>query len=220
MPRVGELILLAAPSCCGKTYFLEQLYGGRLESLAQRLGLEEPIDSYISVIPSQLENFRDADVSRMILHFAIPTIALNERSLQTLADESRLDIVSSSDRVTVITLLASANVLASRLHTRFRENRKMMYRKLSKYLSERRRMNRLKQMYAAPDKLVVAYEAWFKYVDSLANLRKSWLVTAENDYEAFEPNEWEQIKRLYFATARLKTSRTSQKRSEASGLKR
>jgi hypothetical protein len=199
MPHVGELILLAAPSCCGKSYFLDQLYEGRLHDLVQRMALDEQIDSYVAVIPKELEDYRGAYVPRMILHFAIPTIALVDRSLKSLEDEPRLEVVKSAERVTVITLLASANVLASRLRSRQRANRKLIYRNLSKYLSERRKMARLKQIYGAPDEVVVAYEAWFNYVDSLANATKSWLVTAQSDYEAFEPNEWERLRSIFFA---------------------
>ena len=104
MPHVGELILLAAPSCCGKSYFLEQLYEGRLQHLVQRMALDEPIHSYVSVIPKELQDYRGSYVPRMILHFAIPTIALVDGSLTSLEDEPRLDVVKSAERVTVITL--------------------------------------------------------------------------------------------------------------------
>ena len=140
MPHVGELILLAAPSCCGKSYFLEQLYEGRLQHLVQRMALDEPIHSYVSVIPKELQDYRGSYVPRMILHFAIPTIALVDGSLTSLEDEPRLDVVKSAERVTVITLLASADVLASRLRSRQRSNRRMIFRNIAKYRSERRKI--------------------------------------------------------------------------------
>lgn len=200
MPKVGELILLAAPSCCGKTYFLEQLRGGRLPRLVSRTGLDPKIDSYVSVIPRELRNYGGTYVPRMILHFAIPTIALTERTLESFDYEPRLDVVKSAEEVTVLTLLASSNVLASRLRSRTRTNRRMVYRNFPKYLAERRKMAKLKQIYAVPDNVIGAYEAWLRYVSSLPNLRESWLVTADSDYEAFEPHEWERIKTGFFAT--------------------
>ena len=199
MTHVGELILLAAPSCCGKSYFLEQLYEGRLQHLVQRMALDEPIHSYVSVIPKELQDYRGSYVPRMILHFAIPTIALVDGSLTSLEDEPRLDVVKSAERVTVITLLASADVLASRLRSRQRSNRRMIFRNIAKYRSERRKMARLAQIYAVPEDVVVAYEAWFQYVDSLANAKTSWIVTAQRDYEAFESNEWELLRSIHFA---------------------
>jgi hypothetical protein len=189
---------VAAPSCCGKTHFLKQLQSGRLKHLESAMGFSAPIDSYISVIPRQLGPYRDTAVSRMILHFAIPTIALNDGSLSDLGDEPRLQIVRKAERVTVITLLASAGTLASRLKSRYRENRKMIVYNFSSYLSERRRMNRLKEMYADPTRITVAYEAWFRHVQTLANLRHECLVTAEAGYEVFESGEWPRISDEYF----------------------
>src|SRR5690606_16821007 len=102
----------------------------------------------------------------------------------------RLQVVKNSDSVTAITLVAGPKVLSHRLGLRYRENRKMIYRKFHRYLSERRRMNRLRDMYAGPEPVVRAYETWFEYVNSLPNLKVSRLVTAESDYEGFSPDDW------------------------------
>ena len=87
MAKVDELVLLAAPSCCGKTRFLEKLFAGQLTDLAAKMNIVEPIESYVSLIPRQVPEYGDRTVPRMILHFAIPTIALNDGSLNDLSDD-------------------------------------------------------------------------------------------------------------------------------------
>jgi hypothetical protein len=198
MPRVNDLVLVAAPSCCGKTRFLEELYGGRLQDLVLDMELDTPISRYVSMTPVELRNHRATTIARLMLHFAIPTIPLNDGSLQDLAKDPRLDVVKSANRVTVITLFSSANVLVSRVQLRYRANRRRIFTKFTGYLSERRRLAKLKKLYAAPDKLVFVYEAWLHYVNSLPNLYGAWLVAAESEYEAFRPSEWERIKGLHF----------------------
>jgi len=63
---------------------------------------------------------------------------------------------------------------------------------------ERRRLAKLKQLYADPGNITVAYDAWFAYCDSLPNLAGQWLVTADDDYEVFAQREWLAIRDSYF----------------------
>lgn len=201
MPAVGDLILLAAPSCCGKTRFLEQLEEGRLPGLAATLGITGPVDSWVSLIPRELGQLAGRSVPRMILHFAIPTIAIVEGELTDLSAEPRLEVLRHAERVTAVTLVASAGTLAARWRRRNRLHRKMLVFNFRQYFAERRRMQKLKLIYADPRKIAVAYEAWLTYVNGLSNLKESWLVTAEDDYEAFPAGEWQQLRRRYLQAA-------------------
>src|SRR5690606_17054032 len=118
MPTVNDLILLAAPSCCGKTHFLEQVHRGKLDKLIDEMHFSAPMSSYMPVTPKELSGLGDSNIPHMILHFALPTIPLFEGSLRQVADDPRLELVRSSQRVTAITMLASANVLEARLQKR------------------------------------------------------------------------------------------------------
>lgn len=97
MPKVGELILLAAPSCCGKTHFLGELFAGRLHHVSTAMKIETPINSYQSVIPKEIADIDSSHVPGMILHYALPTIALNDGSLRNLEDDPRLEIANPDD---------------------------------------------------------------------------------------------------------------------------
>ena len=199
-PAVDHLVLLAAPSCCGKSRFLEELQEGRLHALADALGIERSADGWQILIPRELQRFEGQSIPRLILHFAIPSIAINDGELADLAEEPRLQVVPRSVKVTVVTLLASAGTLARRWRIRNRENRKMIVFNVRRYFEERRRMQRLKELYGKPHEVTRAYDAWFRYVDRLPNLHASWVVTAEDDYEAFPRGEWTRLRRRYLTT--------------------
>lgn len=197
MPKVGELILLAAPSCCGKTYFLRELLAGRLNHILVAMKIEAPIDSYHSVIPKQISSIDRSYVSRILMHYALPTIALNDGSLRNLDDDPRLEIIKHSKRVTVLALVTSPGILTSRLIARNKAHRIFLLTNLMKYFRERRRFARLKQLYADPAKITAAYDALFTYCDSLSNLETQWLVTADDNYEVFSQREWPTIRDSY-----------------------
>ena len=211
MPKVGELILLAAPSCCGKTRFLEELFAGRLDDVVAAMNIRAPMNSYVPVIAMNISDIDCSTVPRMILHFAIPTIALNDGSLRNIADDPRLEILKDSERVTVVTLLTSASILASRLRSRYIANYKMILRDISKFRRGHRRMARLKQMYADPDKVMVAYDAWFAYSNTLPNLANEWIITADSTYEVFSGREWQSMRNSYFPESRNASQRASRK---------
>ena len=160
--------------------------------------MDRPFESYVSIIPSKLDEYQYVKVPRMILHFALPTIALNNGSLRDLADEPRLEILEAAERISVVTLIASADVLLARLHARARANRKLILISFSKYLSVRRRLTDLKRMYAEPICVVRTYERWFQYVQALPNLQNACLVTAEDGYEVFDSSRWPEIRDAYF----------------------
>lgn len=198
MPTVGELILLGAPSCCGKTRFLGELFEGKLHHVLGAMKIEAPINSYQPVIPKEIADIDSSHVPRMILHYALPTIALNEGSLLNLEDDPRLEIVRHAERVTVLTLVTSPSILTSRLLARDKTHRIFILTNLSKYFVERRRLAKLKQLYARPSNITVAYDAWFAYCNSLPNLANQWLVTADDGYEVFSQQEWLTIRDSYF----------------------
>ena len=189
-PKVDDLILVAAPSCCGKTRFLEHLLSGRLNDLAAELNIGGALDSYESIVANQVETLNGKQLPRLIYHYALPTIALNDGSIGELRSESRLSIVPSARNVNVITLIARPGVLTGRLALRVKSNRRLMFRKPSKYLSERRRLARLRDLYGDPGRIAVAYRAWFDYTQGLENLQHESLIDANDAYKLLPVDEW------------------------------
>jgi hypothetical protein len=198
MPHVDDLILLGAPSCCGKTYFLKQLFDGRLNDLLTLMNIDSPIKSHVLVEPKDVSAFAGSRVPHMILHFTIPSIPLIEKRQRQIEDDLRLEFVRHSGRVTAITLIADRNVLSSRLQARSKWSRKLLFKSVSKYLSVNRKLGKLKRIYSSPEDLIAVYDAWFSYLRSLPNLDNSWLITTDECYDVFKETEWQQIKGKYY----------------------
>lgn len=198
MPRVSELLMVAGPSCCGKTRFLDRVFDGRHDDLMALMGVSDRIQSYTPVLAIELPEHRGASIPRMILHLALPVVPLVEGSLERICDEPRFDFVRTCESVTAITLVASGGVLQSRLRSRYRWSHKLLLKSVPEYLSVRKRLGKLIRTYEDPANLVLAYEAWFRYLESLPNLANRWLITTQDEYELREPAEWREIRNSYF----------------------
>ena len=197
MPRVSELLVVAAPSCCGKTRFLNRVFDGRHDELLALMGFSDSIQSFMPVLARELPKYRGARIPRMILHFALPVVPLVDGRPERSSNEPVFEFVRTCDNVTAITLLASGDVLRSRLRSRYRWAHKLLFKSVSRYLSVRRRLRKSIRNYEDPN-LAVAYEAWFRYIESLPNVANHWLVTAQGEYELRAPADWCEIRNSYF----------------------
>lgn len=193
-PSVGELVLVAAPSCCGKSYFLNELLSGRLKDVEMQLGLSSPVVDYVSLIPPQLKSIECSYIPKLIMHYALPTIAINDGSLKTLSKDPRLQIMYKAQKLSSITLVASQKILESRLRARYRANLKMLFFNFFSYLSDRRRMIQLKDLYSNPESIILAYETWFKFVKNFQSLDTELLVTTDDHFEVFSTDDWMRIR--------------------------
>lgn len=201
MAQVSELLVITSPSCGGKTRFLDRAYAGRHGDLLARLGVQGSIRSYKQVLVRELPEYRGAVLPRMVLHVALPVMALVQKKLQRIADERAFDFIAGCGSVTSITLVASAAVLQSRLQSRYRRAPRLLLRSIPEYLAVRSRLKQLMQVYEDPDNLALAYDAWLAYVGSLPNVANSWLVTSLDEYELHEPTEWPRVRQAYFGSS-------------------
>lgn len=201
MPRVSDLLLVAAPSCGGKTRFLDRLFDDRHDDLLALMGVSGPIQSYTPVLVRELPELRDADVPRMVLHLALPVVPLAEGKLERIGDEPTFEFVRTCESVTAITLVASGDILQARLRSRYLWTHKLLFKSVPEYLAARKRLRNLARTYADPSNLVLAYEAWFRYLESLPNLAHRWLITTDDEYELRAPAEWQEIRNACFGAS-------------------
>lgn len=150
------------------------------------------------MLARELPEYCDFDILRMVLHLALPVVPLAEGTLERICDEPTFDFVTTCDSVTAITLVASGDVLRSRLRSRYRRAHRLILKSVPEYLAVRKRLGKLIQTYAEPANLVLAYEAWFRYLDSLPNLTNHWLITTEDEYELRQAADWHAIQTSYF----------------------
>lgn len=196
MTDIEELVLIAGPSCCGKSYLLDRLRQDKRGQLASSLGLTAPIDSYEIVTAKQLAKYEGRHTSRMILHVAIrPSSADDEAGGGP--EYEKLDAVAAAQHVRGITMIVSQKVLLSRLNMRIKASRKLTLRNVLKHSSISRRFKKLEKVYSDSAAIVAAYDAWFSYLASLSNLAGSILVSAESDYGVQDGDDWTAVRHAY-----------------------
>ena len=180
LESVDRLIVIASPSCCGKTLFLAHLARGAISHIATAIGVENAADWRICDA-GRLGDIADARAERLIVAYAIPSPRVaTGRPLKNTTDE-KLGIVALARRKTFVTLVASSATLMSRLQQRVRSNRKWILLNPRKFLRARRLLRRLALVYQDPSQLRRMYESWFEYTASLPH-DGMWIVNADAKY--------------------------------------
>ncbi len=197
---VKRLILVAAPSCCGKTTFIEQLKEGKLNGVEKQIGVNDfnnwlYRDIYLhekEVL--ELENSQHFD---LILHYTIPYPALKYIFRNGYDRKARLTIMQGADEITFLTLYADTPTLLHRIELR-RQRVKNRHRQgivpIYKYQRTMRTLRRLEKIYATPDKLISMYRNWFDHCSKI-NLKYHFLIDVENTPRLETLSKWPHIKK-------------------------
>jgi hypothetical protein len=178
---IGQLVLVAAPSCCGKTLFLSQLLDGALPEVASAIGVTNGEEWRVSDA-MHWARLKDEKIDRLIVAYAIPTYAVVSADPQKPHVDPRLEIVSSAAQTTFVTLVASSTSLTARLKQRYRMRLRQILLRPRGFIRRHQFVQRLLPIYRDPQKMRIVYEWWFRYVDSTPNLG-SWVVDADAKYE-------------------------------------
>jgi hypothetical protein len=170
-----RLIIVAAPSCCGKTTFLKQLYRGELPEVASRCRFGAGKDWKYGDIWLEEETLlhQTADPSRQfLLHYTLPFRGINASLFRRNYDKpNRLKILSSTDDTVVLTLEASSAELlrrvdlrASRMEEIYRVEGKM---RSAAYLKARWTLRELRSLYKDPARLAETYANWSAFLSTI-----------------------------------------------------
>lgn len=179
MLPIDRLLLVAAPSCCGKTTFINAVRAGDLETLAGTLDFRES-DGWLFkdawyLNHQYLDKLRNAPESRLVLHWTIPrpSFKLAVRGLATgysYDKRHRVDFVRSARKLTIVTLLNSREYLLrgvnSRLTTAKKRHQSGTSNRLT-FLRQKWNMSRLTNLYSDMSKVVPMYDRWFGFCESL-----------------------------------------------------
>lgn len=167
--RIGHLVVIAGPTSSGKSTFIERLRSDG--SLRSQFGLG---DSDLVFALDQKTELPTGPLQDVVLHYDL--LRPYRRSIKTYARDPRCDFFEVADRVTVITLMSSRDVLRRRLGANAVRSGWRGAR-----LSARHR--ELYDRYGEPDFLQGWYAQWFAFCDRLAD-RLSENVLLINDDSA------------------------------------
>ncbi|MEM7208547.1 MAG: hypothetical protein AAF434_12050 [Pseudomonadota bacterium] len=166
-----ETIVIAAPSCCGKTYFSDSLKSDALPEFNEILHIDtfqdwDYKDAFYLDSDSSNELI-DASDLRLILHWTIvrPTLKIFLRNVfhnVSYEKKSRADLLRSK-KSTVLTLIASPTALADRVALRKKRSQELLEegrRSRYKHLIYQFKLNSIHRFYRNTEQLARMYDRW------------------------------------------------------------
>jgi hypothetical protein len=204
MLPLDHLIVVAGPSCCGKSTFIDRLKNGETPDITSSLGIEN-LDEWIYrdayyIDAALLDDINNSPSGKLVLHWTIPSpgikLFLRDLSLLFAHDKKdRLRILQSANHLTVLTLYTSRNIFMKRVNAR---RMRIMSRRSSgmdgmlKYHVKMRHTRLMDRIYSDTDNLSSMYNRWFRLCASL-NVDEMLLVKLEG-YPTLSPaDQWPMI---------------------------
>ncbi len=197
LQHVDNMIVIAAPSCCGKSVFIQTLKRSGKPSPEYDLDIDD-LNSWTFANAHQVSQIREEHVQQMVLHYAIPSLSLTSGQLGDISDDPKLLALSLAKKVSFLTLYAAPRTLVHRVGLRKRSNRKMLLRNPQKYYRESKRLKQLEELYRRPDKLSHIYDKWLMYCQSY-QAKTHWLISVESDPLWTPVSDWPIIARNFYA---------------------
>lgn len=209
MSSIDRLIVIAAPSCCGKTTFINNLMNGELSSISEVLGMGDVAswefkDAFF-VDKEYTDMLLKRGVSKMLLHWTIPhpspkLFIRNLMLLNAYDKKERLDILDAAKQIDILTLYAPLNVLRTRVQLRYQrivekqQEKQKNFNSLVMKTKSKWNIDRLYKVYSDPAKLVGMYSRWFDFCgryDSSGN----YLINVESCQPTIAPvSDWSMIR--------------------------
>lgn len=201
MLPLDHLIVVAGPSCCGKSTFIDKLRNRELPDITSALGINDSSDwiykdaYYLNA--RLLKDIAQSPERNLVLHWTIPSpgikLLLRDISLHFAHDKkARLRILQSAKRLTVLTLYTSRAIFLKRVNAR---RMRIMARRDGgmdsqlKYLVKMRHTRLMDRIYSDTNNLASMYNRWFRLCSSF-NVDAMHLVRLE-DYSTLEPaDQW------------------------------
>ena len=146
---IDRLVLLAGPSCAGKTHLMRRFRAGDPEA-CRALGIQDP-QGWETINLGRIQERRESHFERVVLH--VDTMKTRFGEAQTPAGGHVEDLMASAERVRVVTLQRDARTLRRQLNMRCSNDLDF----------PQSRVRRLRDYYASDDLLREHYDEWSTY---------------------------------------------------------
>jgi GTPase SAR1 family protein len=198
MDKVKRLVVIAAPSCCGKSTFVNKLINRELPQIEKSTGMVDASawtykDLWLH--ENELRKQKNSNDLELILHYTLPHPALKFILRRGYDKKVRLSILQASDNITLLTLVATPSTLVKRIQLRRErifERKKAIKQKPLKTIQALRTLNRLHHIYSNPHRLTALYQKWFD-VCSEFNTNAHFLVNVEQTAELLPLSKWPEV---------------------------
>lgn len=206
MLPLDRLIVVAAPSCCGKSTLINAIKGGDNTALRDALTISNPAswtyaDAFY-VDAAFLERINSGPTRNMLLHWTIPRPSLRllaRRALNgfTYEKRERMTLIQQANQQTVITLVSRQSQLLRGVEYRrdkARERIRTGASTLPTYLRQRWNMRMLNRLYSDMRKVVPLYDRWFQFCSDMG-IETEYLVDLDNPTELLPHQHWQSIRK-------------------------
>ncbi len=164
-PHRGRVIIIAGPSCVGKTTLIQKLREGKLSDLQKKLNLHD-LESWVFLDAWQVEGFIGLGYRNLVLHYDI--LRLLDYNIQGYQMDIALNFLRYADQLEMLTMWEFPDTLLDRCRKRQRKN----YRNLRKcrvrlFFDRHHRLKQKIRLYQKPDALLEWYAKWFDFCMSI-----------------------------------------------------
>ena len=180
MFHIKQVIIIAGPSCAGKTFLIDKIKQNALPELRNQLGLSDP-SSWQYVLAMDLDKVCQSSIDKLVIHYDLFEQQSKENEFNYLNK-----LISNSDMLTVVSLLAPRSVLMKRiryrifgLYLRKFGLRKKEYpgQRIQKCISILQKKYRACQCGGSD----VLYDRWFSYLNK-NSVSKHFLIDSTKSY--------------------------------------
>ncbi len=169
MVCTNQLILIAGPSCVGKSTLIDRIQDGKVPLLCDQLGLDTAL-SYTFISASKLPNLSQSIIKRLVVHYDF------YRQHTPDGFNYLSELVKKYDTITILTLWTSSEILLLRERSRVIQAVSLFFfsPRFKRFRSLRYRWQRY-QFYSDPFKVDSLYDSWFKFLNRHCTARH-WLI--------------------------------------------
>lgn len=170
--------MIAAPSCCGKTTFIENIRTNGLPELTDSLDMGDH-ESWLFIDSEKLPEISNTRVPKMVLHYALPALPLKNGVIRSIADDVPMAVLHKANEISFVTLYASQTTLLNRIRKR-KGSRKSgrwpiiknivsalaeisFLRSRSRLLRKNFRLKELEKLFSNPGEFAQIYQSWFDF---------------------------------------------------------
>lgn len=193
-----RVIVIAGPSCVGKTTLIGQFQQYEHRQVANLLGLRDPdMWDYANArrVPT---DFTDPGAVGLVLHYDILR-PMMERRITSYADDPGLAAALQASQLTICTVWGDGELLRTRAAIKISQRSRLSASALRLPVQgwmRRRRLQTLRKWYRDDAFIRKCYASWFKFTESATGAAPHWILDVKQQAARIEPlARWSRIPR-------------------------